>query len=81
MTLIEKKIVHSIKILQSNQIEVCISTIIEKDNVEIAKTFHRHVLCPGNNISNENEKVQLVANLLWTNEVINNYNLSITKNI
>jgi len=81
MILIEKKIVHSIKILQSNQIEVCISSIIEKDNVEIAKTFHRNVLCPGDNILNENEKVQLVANLLWTNEVINNYKLSITKNI
>lgn len=43
------------------------------DGVEIARTFHRHVVHPGDNVSNEDPKVQSIANVIWTPEVILNY--------
>ena len=51
--------------------------IIEKDGVEIARSFHRHAIVPGTvaagstaltptNISGEEPIVQSVANAVWT---------------
>jgi hypothetical protein len=70
MALIEKQIVDKVELVQSNHIQVRTSTIIEKDNIEIAKTYHRHVLSPGDDITNEDPKVQAIANAVWTEEVI-----------
>jgi hypothetical protein len=79
MALIEKKIVDSIELVESNHIQVRTSTIIEKDDVEIARTYHRHVLSPGDDISKEDLKVQSIANAIWTDEVINAYKELIAK--
>jgi hypothetical protein len=73
MALIEKKIVDLIQVVETNHIQVRTSTIIEKDGVEIAKTYHRHVLNPTDNIENEDSKVQAIANSIWTPEVIEEY--------
>ena len=70
MALIEKQIVDKVELVQSNHIQVRTATIIEKDNIEIAKTFHRHVLSPGDDVTNEDPKVQAIANAVWTEEVI-----------
>ena len=51
--------------------------VIEKDGVEIARSFHRHVIVPGSvaagstaltptNISGEEPIVQSIANVVWT---------------
>ena len=51
--------------------------IIEKDGVEIARSFHRHTIVPGTvaagstaltptNISGEEPEVQTIANAVWT---------------
>jgi len=77
MALIEKKIVDSIELVESNHIQVRTANIIEKDDIEIARTYHRHVLSPGDDITNEDLKVQTIANAIWTDEVINNYKASI----
>ena len=73
MALIEKKIVDSINLVESNHIQVRKSTIIEKDDIEIARTYHRHVLSPGDDVSNEDSRVQAIANVIWTEEVVNAY--------
>ena len=70
MALIEKQIVDKVELVQSNHIQVRTATIIEKDNIEIAKTYHRHVLAPGDDVTNEDPKVQAIANAVWTEEVI-----------
>jgi len=54
-----------------------INNIIEKDGTEIARTFHRHVLSPGDSIVNEDPKVQAIANAVWTEEVIAAYQASL----
>ena len=77
MALIEKQIVDLVELVQSNHIQVRTANIIEKDGTEIAKTYHRHSLCPGEDISNEDPKVQAVANAIWTEEVIAAYQAAI----
>ena len=73
MALTEKTIIDKIEVLESNAIQVRAANIIEKDGVEISRTFHRHVVNPSNDISGEDTKVQAVANAIWTEEVIAAY--------
>jgi len=73
MALTEKSIIDKIEVLESNSIQVRTANIIEKDGVEISRTFHRHVVTPSQDISGENAKVQAVANAVWTEEIISAY--------
>ena len=79
MALIEKQLVDLVELVQSNHIQVRTANIIEKDGTEIARTFHRHVLSPGDSIVNEDPKVQAIANAVWTEEVIAAYQASIVR--
>ena len=62
-------------ISQHHQVQVRRSDIIKDDATgEIkATSFHRHVLSPGDDISNEAPEVQAVCNAVWTDEVIEAY--------
>jgi hypothetical protein len=73
MALTEKNIIDKIEVTENNSIQVRNATIIEKNGVEIAKTYHRHVILPGDDIINEDLKVQAIANAIWTPEVIEEY--------
>ena len=79
MALIEKQIVDLVELVQSNHIQVRTANIIEKDGVEIARTFHRHVLAPGDDVSGQDPKVQAIANAVWTPEVIAAYQASLVR--
>lgn len=73
MALTEKTIIDKIEVLETNSIQVRTANVIEKDGVEISRTFHRHVVNPSNDISGEDAKVQAVANAIWTEEIISAY--------
>jgi hypothetical protein len=79
MALIEKQLVDLVELVQTNHIQVRTANIIEKDGTEIARTFHRHVLSPGDSIVNEDPKVQAIANAVWTEEVIAAYQASLVQ--
>ena len=81
MELTEKTLVDKIEVLENNSIQVRTANIIEKDGVEISRTFHRHVVNPSQNISGEDAKVQAVANAIWTEEVIAAYLESQNQNL
>jgi hypothetical protein len=76
MALTEKTIVDKIEIVENNSIQVRTATIIEKDGTELTRTFHRHVVAPGADITNEDPKVQAIANAIWTEEIIAAYQAS-----
>jgi hypothetical protein len=81
MALTEKQIVDKIEIIENSSIQIRTATIIEKDGTELTRTFHRHVLSPGDNVSTEDPKVQAIANAIWTEEVIVAYQASLIKEI
>jgi thiol-disulfide isomerase/thioredoxin len=56
------------------------TVVIEKDGVELTRTFHRHAKHPGEDVSNEDPKVQAIANAIWTEEVIAAYQALIANN-
>ena len=49
------------------------SDIVEKNGVEVGRTYHRHMRVPGDDVSNDCEELQSVAAALWTSEVIASY--------
>jgi len=65
MALTEITKVDQIEVTENNDIQVRTATIILKDDVEITRTFHRHVLSQGDDITNEDEKVIAIANAIW----------------
>jgi hypothetical protein len=79
MALIEKQIVDLVELVQSNHIQVRTANIIERDGTEITRTFHRHVLAPGDDVTNQDPKVQAIANAVWTEEVIAEYQASLVR--
>ena len=81
MALTEKTIIDKIEVLESNAIQVRTATVIEKDGTELTRTFHRHVLVPGADITNEDPKVQAIATAIWTEEIIAAYQASLNTQI
>lgn len=65
---------HQIEIIPPHSILQCRrADIIEKDGVEVGKTYHRHVRVPGDDVSDDCPELQAVAAALWTPEVIAAY--------
>lgn len=73
MALTEKTIVDKIEVLENNSIQVRAANVIEKDGIEISRTFHRHVVNPSQDLRQEDPKVQAIANAIWTDEIIAAY--------
>ena len=65
---------HKLEIIPPFQTIQCRrADIVEKDGVEVGRTYHRHVRCPGDDVSEDCAELQAVATALWTQEVIDAY--------
>ena len=53
------------------------ATIVEKDGVEVGRSYNRHTVCPGDDVSGECGEVKKVAETLWTPEIIAAYQASL----
>ena len=69
MALTENTSIDQIEIVADWNIQVRQATIIEKDGVQVARSFHRWVLNPDSDISGQEQKVQDICNAAWTDEV------------
>lgn len=74
---ITKRLEYKEEILPSQVIQIRTTTVVEEDGVELARNHHRHVVCPGDDVSGEVQEVQDIAAALWTAEVISAYQASI----
>jgi hypothetical protein len=77
MALEEKSVVDKVEVLLNGSIQVRRRDQILKDDVEIAATYHRHVVNPGDDVSNEDPRVAAIAAATWTEEVIAAYQASL----
>jgi hypothetical protein len=73
MALTERQEISQRTVLADGQIQVRTDTVIERDGVEISRSYHRHVVVPGADISGEDASVQTVATAVHTPEVIAAY--------
>jgi len=71
---------HKLEIIPPYSIIQCReANIVEKDGVEVGKTYHRHCRVPGDDVSEECPELQAVAAALWTPEVIEAYQASLSQ--
>ena len=77
MALEEKSVVDKVEVLLNGSIQVRRRDQILKDGVEVAATYHRHVVHPGADISNEDPRVAAIATATWTEEVVAAYQASL----
>jgi hypothetical protein len=73
MALTEKINIDQIEIVGDWNIQVRQVTIIFKDEVQVARSFHRWTLTPDLDISGQEQKVQDICNAAWTDEVKSAY--------
>jgi len=74
MALTERTVEDKIEIVGDyKHIQVRTATVIERDGVEISRSFHRHVVAPGDDVSGESAEVQAIAAAVHTAEVIAAY--------
>ncbi len=72
MALTEETLNDKIEVVQMAAgypvIQVRTATIIKRDDVEISRTFHRHVLTPDADLSGEDADVVAIANTVFTDD-------------
>lgn len=79
MALTERNIIDKIEVLENGIIQVRRADIVERDGVEIAKSYHRWTLTPGQDLTGQDQRVADVANAVWTAEVVSTYLASLPK--
>ena len=71
--LTEQTVISAITILEDGQLQIRRSRRVFDGPTMIAEQYHRHVLAPGDETTTEDARVRQVATLLWTPEVVAEY--------
>ena len=70
MALTERTVEDKIEIVGDfKHIQVRTATVIERDGVEISRSYHRHVIAPSDDVTGESAEVQAIAAAVHTPEV------------
>ena len=73
MSMIKTTTIDEIKACVNGQIEVCEKVEIFDDGVAVSGSFHRHVVAPGDDYSQEDPRVQAICAVVQTPEVVAQY--------
>jgi len=76
MAITEASTVDQITILDDGQVLVRRADKVLRDGVEIAKTYHRHVIEPGQSLTVEDARVRLVCQAVHTQAVVDAFKLA-----
>ena len=74
MALTKETVVDKIEVLENGTLQVRTATRVLEDGEVLSSSFHRHVLAPGEDTSNEDAKVVAIATATWTADVVTAYN-------
>ena len=55
------------------QVQCRQATVISEDGVELSRSFHRHVISPGDDVSNESAEAQAIVAAVHTQEIKDAY--------
>jgi hypothetical protein len=75
--LTKETVVDLMEVIESGCVQVRKSTRIMEDGKVLSQSFHRHVVVPGQDYSQEDPKVQALCAAIHTPEVIAAYQASI----
>ena len=74
MALTKETVTDKIETLENGTIQVRTATRVLEDGEVLSSSFHRHVLTPGQDLTDQDPKVVAIANAVWTDEVVTAYN-------
>ena len=81
MALTEESVQDKIEIVgEFKHIQVRTATVIKKDGVELSRSFHRHVVAPGDDASAESDDVKALVTQFHTDAVVTAYNAHLAAN-
>ena len=66
MSLEKQTVVDKIEVIENGNVQVRTATRIVEDGNVISTSYHRHVLAPGADLSNEDPKVVAICNAVWS---------------
>jgi len=73
MTIIKIKTIDQITVVENGIVQVREATKITEDGTELSRTFHRWTLTPGQDITDQDDRVKAVCQAAWTPEVVQAY--------
>ena len=73
MALTKEIIVDKIEVLEMGQVQVRTATKVLEDGAVLSSSFHRHVLVPGDDLTEQDARVSAIATATWTAEVVTAY--------
>ena len=73
--------VDLIEVVENGSVQVRTKTAIKEDGEQISGTFHRHVVAPGDDYSNEDPKVRAICAAVHTEEVVAAYRAMFEKQV
>ena len=73
MALTKEVITDKIDVLENGTIQVRCATRVLEDGVVLSSSFHRHVLSPADDLTEQDPKVVAIANATWTPSVVSAY--------
>jgi len=74
MAITKETLVGKIEIVgEFKSVQVRNDTVIKEDDSELTRSYHRHVLHPDADITNETSEVQAVCNAVWTDQIKADY--------
>jgi hypothetical protein len=74
MAITEETVIDKIEVVGAHSfVQVRKAYVLSRDGVEIGRTFHRHTLFPGDDLSGEDPRVVAVCNAVWTDDVLQEY--------
>ena len=79
MALTETKVIDQITVTENGTILYREATCIIKDGEQIAQTYHRSSLAPASDLTDVPANVVAIANVTWTEDVVNAYQASQVK--
>lgn len=73
MALEKVSVVDLIEVTENGCVQVRTKTAILENGEQISGTFHRHVVAPGDDYSNEDPRVQAICAATHTKDVVSAY--------
>lgn len=80
MALEKVQIVDRIEVVENGCVQVRTKTAIMENGKQISGNFHRHVVAPGDDYSQENDRVKSICQVTHTPEVIAAYQATMEAN-
>lgn len=71
--------VDLIEVLENGCVQVRTKTAIMEDGQQISGAFHRHIVAPGDDYSNEDARVKSICAAMHTADVVTAYQASLNK--